>query len=209
MFSTLCTQVMLLMCLMFDHIITTGSAKFFWNELFNSNSSWCKWMIWQHIFCVCFCFCGFLGVRVIFRVGLVLLKCMLGSQEKLKACEGQYETMERLRAIEACYMQEVFLIKEVQHTHTVVKPTLASFSKNSGSERFVSLSRPTIYFYCTLSQLLMDVLTLWKCQPIKISAAFFRFPLTCTQIMRTSLWLRDRTCNSTGPSNGQYGSLQA
>ncbi|XP_026874887.2 TBC1 domain family member 10A isoform X1 [Electrophorus electricus] len=53
------------------------------------------------------------GVKIIFRVGLVLLKCMLGSQEKLKACQGQYETMELLRAIEPRYMQEAFLIREV------------------------------------------------------------------------------------------------
>ncbi|MCJ8742754.1 hypothetical protein PDJAM_G00085850 [Pangasius djambal] len=61
--------------------------------------------VWDMFFCE--------GVRVIFRVGLVLLKCMLGSQEKLKACHGQYETMERLRAIEPLYMQEGFLIKEI------------------------------------------------------------------------------------------------
>ncbi|KAF4082631.1 hypothetical protein AMELA_G00153670 [Ameiurus melas] len=60
--------------------------------------------IWDMFFCE--------GVKVIFRVGLVLLKFMLGSQEKLKACQGQYETMERLRAVEPCYMQEGFLVKE-------------------------------------------------------------------------------------------------
>ncbi|XP_030625129.1 TBC1 domain family member 10A-like [Chanos chanos] len=53
------------------------------------------------------------GVKIIFRVGLVLLKCMLGSQEKLKTCQGQYETMERLRAVEPQYMQEGFLIHEI------------------------------------------------------------------------------------------------
>ncbi|XP_036384449.1 TBC1 domain family member 10A-like [Megalops cyprinoides] len=53
------------------------------------------------------------GVKIIFRVGLVLLKCMLGSQEKLKTCQGQYETMERLRAIDVRYMQEGFLVREV------------------------------------------------------------------------------------------------
>ncbi|KAG7322892.1 hypothetical protein KOW79_014238 [Hemibagrus wyckioides] len=61
--------------------------------------------VWDIFFCE--------GVKVIFRVGLVLLKCMLGSQEKLKACQGQYETMERLRAVEPRYMQEGFLIKEI------------------------------------------------------------------------------------------------
>ncbi|XP_064165051.1 TBC1 domain family member 10A-like [Anguilla rostrata] len=53
------------------------------------------------------------GVKIIFRVGLVLLKCMLGSQEKLKKCPGQYETMELLRAIQPRYMQESFLVREV------------------------------------------------------------------------------------------------
>lgn len=57
------------------------------------------------------------GVKIIFRVGLVLLKCMLGSQEKLKACQGQYETMELLRSIEPRYMHETFLVQEVLHTH--------------------------------------------------------------------------------------------
>lgn len=55
-----------------------------------------------------------LGVKIIFRVGLVLLRCMLGRREKLKACQGQYETMELLRAIEPQYMQEGFLVKEVR-----------------------------------------------------------------------------------------------
>ncbi|KAI3362370.1 hypothetical protein L3Q82_012672 [Scortum barcoo] len=53
------------------------------------------------------------GVKILFRVGLVLLKCMLGSQEKLKACQGLYETMELLRAIQPQYMQEGFLVHEV------------------------------------------------------------------------------------------------
>lgn len=56
----------------------------------------------------------FSGVKILFRVGLVLLKCMLGSQEKLKACQGLYETMELLRAIRPQYMQERFLVQEVQ-----------------------------------------------------------------------------------------------
>uniref|UniRef100_A0A673G322 TBC1 domain family member 10A-like n=1 Tax=Sinocyclocheilus rhinocerous TaxID=307959 RepID=A0A673G322_9TELE len=53
------------------------------------------------------------GVKIMFRVGLVLLKCMLGSREKLKACPGQYETMELLRALEPRYLQEGFLIHQV------------------------------------------------------------------------------------------------
>lgn len=58
------------------------------------------------------------GVKIIFRVGLVLLKCMLGTREKVKSCQGQYETMELLRAIEPRYMQEGFLVREVHITHT-------------------------------------------------------------------------------------------
>ncbi|KAG7332055.1 hypothetical protein KOW79_003889 [Hemibagrus wyckioides] len=53
------------------------------------------------------------GVKIIFRVGLVLLKSMLGSRDKLKACPGQYETMEALRAIEPKYMQEGYLVHQV------------------------------------------------------------------------------------------------
>ncbi|CAJ1070495.1 TBC1 domain family member 10A [Xyrichtys novacula] len=53
------------------------------------------------------------GVKILFRVGLVLLKSMLGSQEKLKTCQGLYETMELLRAIQPQYMQESFLVHEV------------------------------------------------------------------------------------------------
>lgn len=56
----------------------------------------------------------FSGVKILFRVGLVLLKCMLGSQEKVKSCQGLYETMELLRAIHPQYMREGFLVHEVQ-----------------------------------------------------------------------------------------------
>lgn len=55
----------------------------------------------------------FSGVKILFRVGLVLLKFTLGSQEKLKTCQGLYETMEVLRAIKPQYMQEGFLVHEV------------------------------------------------------------------------------------------------
>lgn len=53
------------------------------------------------------------GVKILFKVGLALLKCMLGTQEKLKACQGLYETMERLRGIQPQYMQETFLVHEI------------------------------------------------------------------------------------------------
>lgn len=54
-------------------------------------------------------------MKIIFRVGLVLMSCMLGSREKLKSCPGQYETMELLRALEPRYMQEGFLVHQVTH----------------------------------------------------------------------------------------------
>lgn len=54
------------------------------------------------------------GVKIIFRVGLVLLKHTLGSSDKLKSCQGQYETMERLRALSPKIMQEAFLVQEVR-----------------------------------------------------------------------------------------------
>lgn len=54
------------------------------------------------------------GVKIIFRVGLVLLRCTLGTREKLKNCQGLYETMELLRAIDPRYMQEGFLVREVR-----------------------------------------------------------------------------------------------
>ena len=56
----------------------------------------------------------FAGVKIIFRVGLVLLKHTLGSSDKLKSCQGQYETMERLRALSPKIMQETFLVQEVR-----------------------------------------------------------------------------------------------
>uniref|UniRef100_A0A670KKQ9 TBC1 domain family member 10A n=1 Tax=Podarcis muralis TaxID=64176 RepID=A0A670KKQ9_PODMU len=62
--------------------------------------------VWDMFFCE--------GVKIIFRVGLVLLKYTLGSSEKLKSCQGQYETMERLRALNPKIMQETFLVQEVR-----------------------------------------------------------------------------------------------
>ncbi|KPP62733.1 hypothetical protein Z043_119064 [Scleropages formosus] len=72
---------------------------------FSRTLPWCSVLrIWDMFLCE--------GVKVIFRVALVLLRCMLGSQEKLKACPGQYETMERLRAIDPQYMHEYFLVQQ-------------------------------------------------------------------------------------------------
>lgn len=46
----------------------------------------------------------------------MLLKHALGSPEKLKACQGQYETIERLRSLSPKIMQEAFLVQEVRAT---------------------------------------------------------------------------------------------
>ncbi|XP_060048806.1 TBC1 domain family member 10A isoform X2 [Erinaceus europaeus] len=61
--------------------------------------------VWDMFFCE--------GVKIIFRVGLVLLKHALGSPDKLRACQGQYETIERLRSLSPRIMQEAFLVQEV------------------------------------------------------------------------------------------------
>ncbi|XP_017265902.1 TBC1 domain family member 10A [Kryptolebias marmoratus] len=53
------------------------------------------------------------GVKILFRVGLVLLKCLLGTQEKLKPCQGFFETMELLRAVQPQYTREAFLVHEI------------------------------------------------------------------------------------------------
>ncbi|XP_030065354.1 TBC1 domain family member 10B [Microcaecilia unicolor] len=61
--------------------------------------------IWDMFFCE--------GVKIIFRVGLVLLRHTLGSVDKLRSCQGMYETMEKLRNLPTQYMQEEFLVHEV------------------------------------------------------------------------------------------------
>lgn len=53
------------------------------------------------------------GVKIVFRVGLVLLKQMLGSVDKLKELQGMYETMERLRNISPDTIREDILVQEV------------------------------------------------------------------------------------------------
>lgn len=88
------------------------------------------------------------GVKIIFRVGLVLLKCMLGTREKLKACQGQYETMELLRAIEPRYMQEGFLVREILEIPVTARDVerehhtqLKRWKKNRGELNFKSPPR--------------------------------------------------------------------
>lgn len=52
----------------------------------------------------------------------MLLKHALGSPEKLKACQGQYETIERLRSLSPKIMQEAFLVQEVRPTPSPQHP---------------------------------------------------------------------------------------
>lgn len=54
------------------------------------------------------------GVKIVFRVGLVLLKQMLGSVDKLREVQGMYETMERLRSISPDTIREDVLVQEVR-----------------------------------------------------------------------------------------------
>uniref|UniRef100_A0A3Q3J1G5 Rab-GAP TBC domain-containing protein n=1 Tax=Monopterus albus TaxID=43700 RepID=A0A3Q3J1G5_MONAL len=55
----------------------------------------------------------FSEVKIVFRVGLVLLKQMLGSVDKLRELQGMYETMERLRNISPDTIKEDILVQEI------------------------------------------------------------------------------------------------
>ncbi|XP_066840301.1 LOW QUALITY PROTEIN: TBC1 domain family member 10B-like, partial [Anser cygnoides] len=61
--------------------------------------------VWDMFFCE--------GVKIMFRVGLVLLRQALGSPEKLRSCQGMYETMERLRSAPTAAMHEDLLVQQV------------------------------------------------------------------------------------------------
>ncbi|XP_029293633.1 TBC1 domain family member 10B isoform X2 [Cottoperca gobio] len=61
--------------------------------------------VWDMFFCE--------GVKIVFRVGLVLLKQMLGSVDKLRELQGMYETMERLRNIAPDMIREEVLVQEI------------------------------------------------------------------------------------------------
>ncbi|XP_069768978.1 TBC1 domain family member 10B-like [Narcine bancroftii] len=61
--------------------------------------------VWDMFFCD--------GVKVVFKVGLVLLRHVLGSKERLHDCGGMYETMERLRSLPLQRLPEDVLVSEV------------------------------------------------------------------------------------------------
>ncbi|XP_070800480.1 TBC1 domain family member 10B [Pituophis catenifer annectens] len=74
--------------------------------IFSRTLPWCSVLrVWDMFFCE--------GVKIIFRVGLVLLRNTLGSVEKLRSCQGMYETMEKLRNLPVQTMQEEYLVHEV------------------------------------------------------------------------------------------------
>ncbi|XP_053473571.1 TBC1 domain family member 10B-like [Ictalurus furcatus] len=82
--------------------------------IFSRTLPWsCVLRVWDMFFCE--------GVKIVFRVGLVLLKQMLGSVDKLREVQGMYETMERLRNISPDSIREEMLVHEV----TVVPVTEA------------------------------------------------------------------------------------
>ncbi|XP_063145087.1 carabin [Candoia aspera] len=53
------------------------------------------------------------GVKVLFRVGLLLVRLALGSSEKLRGCTGLVETLEKLRNIPPQFLQEDIFMAEV------------------------------------------------------------------------------------------------
>ncbi|XP_061701724.1 TBC1 domain family member 10A-like isoform X2 [Syngnathoides biaculeatus] len=74
--------------------------------IFSRTLPWaCVLRVWDMFFCE--------GVKIVFRVGLVLLKQMLGSVDKLREVQGMYETMERLRGISPDTIKEDSLVQEV------------------------------------------------------------------------------------------------
>nr|XP_046270342.1 TBC1 domain family member 10A-like [Scatophagus argus] len=74
--------------------------------VFSRTLPWaCVLRVWDMFFCE--------GVKIVFRVGLVLLKQMLGSVDKLRELQGMYETMERLRNISPDTIREDLLVQEV------------------------------------------------------------------------------------------------
>ncbi|KAI1896383.1 hypothetical protein AGOR_G00094220 [Albula goreensis] len=74
--------------------------------VFSRTLPWaCVLRVWDMFFCE--------GVKVVFRVGLVLLRQMLGSVDKLRELQGMYETMERLRNIPLDSVREEWLVQEV------------------------------------------------------------------------------------------------
>ncbi|KAH3891480.1 TBC1 domain family member 10B-like [Dreissena polymorpha] len=72
--------------------------------VFSRNLPWaCVLRVWDMFLCE--------GIKVVFRVGLVLVRLCLGSSEKLAACPGMYETLEKMRQLPTD-LDESFIVRE-------------------------------------------------------------------------------------------------
>lgn len=60
--------------------------------------------VWDMFFCE--------GIKVMFRIALVLFKHIIGRSDQLAECPSMYETIEKLRHIPAEFMEEEFLVQE-------------------------------------------------------------------------------------------------
>ena len=56
----------------------------------------------------------FAGVKVLFRVALVLSKSVLGKPEQIQECPSMYETLEKFRHLPSEILHEEYLIREVR-----------------------------------------------------------------------------------------------
>ena len=65
--------------------------------------------VWDMFFCE--------GVKVLFKVALVLFKYVLGSKEQIRACPGMMEVVERLRRLPAHVTAEAFLVAKIEEVH--------------------------------------------------------------------------------------------
>nr|XP_054748757.1 cylicin-1-like [Lytechinus pictus] len=81
--------------------------------------------VWDMFFCE--------GVKILFRVALVLLKHTLGTSQQLADSPGLYETMERLKNIPDTVVQEDFLASEMLKIRV--------FEKDLEAEHSLSLAR--------------------------------------------------------------------
>lgn len=79
-------------------------------------------------------------MKIVFRVGLVLLKQMLGSVDKLRELQGMYETMERLRNISPDTIREDILVQEVSaYGGRVHKACFCFYSETQVISHFILL----------------------------------------------------------------------
>ncbi|GLD48983.1 TBC1 domain family member 10B [Lates japonicus] len=96
--------------------------------IFSRTLPWaCVLRVWDMFFCE--------GVKIVFRVGLVLLKQMLGSVDKLRELQGMYETMERLRNISPDSIREDILVQEVDSRKEAAPVADATAGEEEGKKK--------------------------------------------------------------------------